>query len=208
MKQAIVALVGVLLLLPGAAAAQSAGGGAEAGRTAWGDPDLQGFWTNKTTTPMERPSEYGGRAALSDEERAELDARAASFVDRPPPPGSTGAYNSFWVERGTRSSQTSLVIDPPDGQLPELTDRVRERDAHVAASRNAAPDNYTDLNLYDRCITRGPAGLDDPRVLQPQLPDPADARPRRDPGRDDPRRAHRSAGGALARTVRRGAVAG
>ena len=159
MKQAIVALVGVLLmLLPAVSAAQSGGGGSDAGRTAWGDPDLQGFWTNKTTTPMERPSEYEGRAALSDEERAELDARAASFVDRPPPPGSTGAYNSFWVERGTRSSQTSLVVDPPDGQLPALTERVRERDALVAASRNAAPDNYTDLNLYDRCITRGLPG--------------------------------------------------
>ena len=159
MPRTAITVAGVLLmLLPAVSAAQSGGGDSDTGRTPWGDPDLQGFWTNKTTTPMERPSEYEGRAALSDEERAELDARAASFVDRPPPPGSTGAYNSFWVERGTRSSQTSLVIDPPDGQLPELTDRVRERDAHVAASRNAAPDNYTDLNLYDRCITRGLPG--------------------------------------------------
>ena len=159
MKRASVAAAGlVLVLLPGAAVAQSVGGGAETGRTPWGDPDLQGFWTNKTTTPMERPDEYEGRTSLSDEERAELDARAASFSDRRPPPGSTGAYNSVWVERGTRSSQTSLVIDPPDGQLPELTARVRERDAMVAASRNAAPDNYTDLNLYDRCITRGLPG--------------------------------------------------
>ena len=159
MTRAILALTGVLLMLAaGTAAAQSAGGGAEPGRTPWGDPDLQGFWTNKTTTPMERPSEYEGQASLSEEERAELDALAASYQDRQPPPGSTGAYNSFWVERGTRSSQTSLVIDPPDGQLPELTDRVRERDAMVSASRNAAPDNYTDLNLYDRCITRGLPG--------------------------------------------------
>ena len=159
MKRAILVVVGVLLLLaPAAAAAQSAGGGSDTDRTAWGDPDLQGFWTNKTTTPMERPSEYEGRASLSDEERAELDALAESYRDRAPPPGSTGAYNSFWVERGTRSSQTSLVVDPPDGQLPDLTDRVRERDAHVAAARNAAPDNYTDLNLYDRCITRGLPG--------------------------------------------------
>ena len=159
MPRTAITVAGVLLmLLPAMSAAQSGGGDSDTGRTPWGDPDLQGFWTNKTTTPMERPGEYEGRAALSDEERAELDARAASFVDRPPPPGSTGAYNSFWVERGTRSSQTSLVIDPPDGQLPDLTDRVRERDAHVAASRNAAPDNYTDLNLYDRCITRGLPG--------------------------------------------------
>ena len=159
MARAIVAAVGVLLiLLPGVAAAQSVGGGAEAGRTAWGDPDLQGFWSNTTTTPMERPGEYDGRTALTNEERAELDARAASNRDRQPPPGSTGAYNSFWVESGKRSTQTSLVIDPPDGQLPPLTDRVRERDARVTSSRNAAPDSYTDLNLYDRCITRGLPG--------------------------------------------------
>ena len=159
MKRAILVAVGALLVLaPALAAAQSAGGGSDTGRTAWGDPDLQGFWTNKTTTPMERPGEYAGRASLSDEERAELDALAESYRDRAPPPGSTGAYNSFWVERGQRSSQTSLVVDPPDGQLPALTDRVRERDAQVAAARNAAPDNFTDLNLYDRCITRGLPG--------------------------------------------------
>ena len=148
----------VLLLAPGAAAAQASGGGAETERTPWGDPDLQGVWTNTTTTPMERPDEYAGRSALTDEERAELDALAESYRDRKPPPGSTGAYNSFWVDRGTRSAQTSLVVDPPDGRLPALTARVRERDAAVAASRNAAPDSFTDLNLYDRCITRGLPG--------------------------------------------------
>ena len=157
MTRAMAALAGVLLVLAPAAAAAQAGGG-ETWRTAWGDPDLQGTWTNTTTTPMERPSEYEGRTALTDEERAELDALAASRRDREPPPGSTGAYNSFWVESGQRSAQTSLVVDPPDGQLPALTDRVRERDAAVAASRNAAPDSYTDLNLYDRCITRGLPG--------------------------------------------------
>ena len=158
MMRAILAAAGILLILaPGFAAAQSAGG-SDTGRTPWGDPDLQGFWTNKTTTPMERPSQYEGRESLSAEEVAELDARAAGAQDRKPPPGSTGAYNSFWVERGTRTTQTSLVVDPPDGQLPALTDRVRDRDAKIAASRNAAPDNYTDLNLYDRCITRGLPG--------------------------------------------------
>ena len=158
MTRMMAASVGVLLVLaPGPAAAQSAGG-AETWRTPWGDPDLQGIWTNTTTTPMERPVEYEGRTVLTDEERAELDALAASYQDREPPPGSTGAYNSFWVDRGQRSAQTSLVIDPPDGRLPALTDRVRDRDAAVAASRNAAPDSYTDLNLYDRCITRGLPG--------------------------------------------------
>ena len=85
-------------------------------RTPWGDPDLQGTWTNATSTPMERPGEYEGRTELTDEERAELDARAASNRDRQPPPGDPGAYNSFWVDRTTRSARTSLLIDPPDGR--------------------------------------------------------------------------------------------
>ena len=129
-----------------------------ADRTAWGDPDLQGMWTNTTTTPLQRPSEYAGRERLTEEERADLDERAAQNSDRPPPKGSTGAYNSFWVDRGVRTTQTSLVVEPADGQLPALTERVRERDATIAASRNAAPDSFENLNLYDRCITRGLPG--------------------------------------------------
>ena len=128
-------------------------------RTPWGDPDLQGTWTNATSTPMERPAVHEGRTELTDEERAELDARAASYRDRKPPPGDPGAYNSFWVDRTTRSAQTSLVIDPPDGRWPALTERVRERDAAlVAARRDGLHDSYSDLNLYDRCITRGLPG--------------------------------------------------
>ena len=144
------------LLTPGLAMAQSAGGSAETWRTSWGDPDLPGLWTNTTTTPLERPSEFAGRSALTDEEQAELDAEAERNRDQPPPPGSTGSYNSFWVDRGTRSTRTSLITDPPDGRLPALTERVR--DAARAAARNAAPDAPDDLNLYDRCITRGLPG--------------------------------------------------
>ena len=131
----------------------------EAPRTAWGDPDLQGVWTNRTTTPLERPDDFEGQEVLSAEERAELDAQAEANRDRPPPPGRTGAYNSFWLDRGLRNDRTSLIIDPPDGKYPALTDRVRERDATFAAMRDGtAFDTWEDLNLYDRCITRGMPG--------------------------------------------------
>ena len=63
---------------------------------------------------------------LSDEERAEIDAQAEAARDRPPPPGQTGGYNSFWLDRGVRNSQASLIVDPPDGRYPARTDRVRE----------------------------------------------------------------------------------
>ena len=128
-------------------------------RTPWGDPDLQGVWTNRTTTPIERPDDFEGQQRLSAEERADLDAQAAANTDRPPPPGRTGAYNSFWLDRGLRSDRTSLIVDPPDGRYPAKTDRVRERDAAFAAMRDGtAFDTWEDLNLYDRCITRGMPG--------------------------------------------------
>ena len=167
MRCGILAFVCVFLA-PGLAVAQSAASGAEVWRTPWGDPDLQGTWTNRTTTPLERPSEFAERSVLTNEERAELDARAAGNPDRPPPEGRSaewrrrdarGAYNSFWLDRGSRSEQTSLIVDPPNGRLPAKTERVRHRDAAIEAARDGElPDTWEDLNLYDRCITRGLPG--------------------------------------------------
>ena len=152
MRHVIVILAGVVLL-PVLAVAQAPE------RTPWGDPDLQGVWTNRTTTPLERPSEFEGRTELSAEERAELDAQAEAARDRPPPPGRTGAYNSFWLDRGLRNDRTSLIVYPPDGRYPARTERVRESDPAFAASRDGTVfDTWEDLNLYDRCITRGVPG--------------------------------------------------
>ena len=149
----VIAMLAGAVLLPGLVAAQPPE------RTSWGDPDLQGVWTNRTTTPLERPNEYEGRTVLSDEERADLDAQAEANRDRPPPPGRTGAYNSFWLDRGARTDQTSLIVDPPDGRYPAKTERVRESDVAFAALRDGtAFDTWQDLNLYDRCITRGMPG--------------------------------------------------
>ena len=149
----VIAILSAVALLPTLTAAQAPG------RTPWGDPDLQGVWTNRTTTPLERPSELGERAVLSDEERAALDAEADAARDQPPPPGRTGAYNDFWLDRGVRTNQTSLIVDPPDGRYPARTERVRESDAAFAALRDGTKfDTWEDLNLYDRCITRGMPG--------------------------------------------------
>ena len=152
MRHAI-AILAAIVLLPVPAVAQTPE------RTPWGDPDLQGVWTNRTTTPIERPSEFEGRTALTEEERAEIDAQAEAARDRPPPPGQTGGYNSFWLDRGVRTNRTSLIVDPPDGRYPARTDRVRESDAAFAAMRDGTKfDTWHDLNLYDRCITRGIPG--------------------------------------------------
>ena len=138
------------LLVPGLAGAQPAAS-AEVWRTPWGDPDLQGAWTNTTTTPFQRP--------FTDEERAELNARFTRGGERQAN-NATGAYNSFWLESGRQSVQETLITDPPDGRLPPPTDRVRAKDAFFADARRGVsdPDSFADVNLYDRCITRGLPG--------------------------------------------------
>ena len=130
------------------------------GRTPWGDPDLQGMWTNTTTTPMERPEDLAGQATLTEEERAVRDpeVQAAVSFDRAPTPGNVGGYNEFWVERGNLIRQTSLIVDPPDGRLPALTPGAERKRNEFLARWVASPSSWEDMNLYDRCITRGLPG--------------------------------------------------
>ena len=127
-------------------------------RTAWGDPDLQGRWTNTTTTPLERPSDLAGKQVLTPEERAARDAATARSGDRRPRPGDTGAYNQFWGESGKASAQTSLIVDPPDGKLPAATPEAQKRADAIEARRRVPAASWEDLNTYDRCITRGLPG--------------------------------------------------
>ena len=128
-------------------------------KTPWGDPDLQGLWSNATTTPLERPSQLAGKEVLTDAERAEFDARRAAAVDGRPRAGDTGAYNSFWLDPGTASKQTSLVVDPPDGRMPALTADAKQRDAALAKIRARTAESWTEFSLYERCITRGMPGV-------------------------------------------------
>jgi hypothetical protein len=130
-------------------------------RTAWGDPDLQGIWTNTTTTPLERPKELEGKQVLTDEEWAQRDRQVAASVsfDNAPRAGSPGGYNEFWVERGKLSKRTSLIVDPPDGRLPPLTPQAQKRaDARAQYLREHPADSWEDLSQFTRCLTRGLPG--------------------------------------------------
>ena len=136
--------------------------------TPWGDPDLQGAWTNATTTPLQRPAELALRESFTEEERAELDAQRALTEQRAcatelvvlqtaPPPTSTGSYNSFWLEQGTRTLQTSLIVDPPHGRLPELTPWAQRQADDLVAVRSSPsyPTIWEEPSVFERCITRG-----------------------------------------------------
>ena len=128
-------------------------------RTPWGHPDLQGYWTNTTTTPLQRPAELKDKAVLSGAELAERDKLVAERAnqDAKPRPGNPGTYNDFWYERGALNSRTSLVVDPEDGRVPALTDAAQRRAAEAREGRGPA-DSPEDRSAFERCITRGLPG--------------------------------------------------
>ena len=158
-----IALAG-LLALPVLALAQ------EAPETAWGAPDLQGVWDFRTITPLQRPSDLGDKEFLTEEEAAEREARAVQRdqellergAQRTEAGGSIGAYNNFWMDRGTRdvgTRRTSLIVDPPNGRLPIATERGQARNAMGRGSFGAyIPASYTALSNADRCMMGFNAG--------------------------------------------------
>jgi len=131
-------------------------------RTPWGDPDLQGLWTNTTTTPLERLPEASTKDLLTEEERQKLAQQVAERLDQDKPPARSGtvvAYNEFWYERGTLTNRTSLIIDPPDGKLPPFTPAAQKRWQDQLDRRKEHPaDSWLDRSAYDRCISRGMPG--------------------------------------------------
>ena len=141
-------------------------------RTPWGDPDLQAIWNNFTITPLQRPESLGDKAFLTEAEVAEMEERAAerhsqanapSEVRTEPLPagGNVGAYNSFWTEQGTavvRTRRTSLISDPPNGRLPQLTAEAAARMASPAYHRlgdvrdgRVPADGPEEMGLSERC---------------------------------------------------------
>jgi len=142
--------VAMLLWFPSGLAAQVTDGSLSVPQTSWGAPDLQGVWTNSTTTPLERPQEWNDHASLTVEEVAEIDAQAEGRNDRPPRAGDPGTYNEFWWDRGRSLSRTSLIVDSPDGRMPALTNVGRAR-----GDFRQSVDSWEDRNLAERCVTRG-----------------------------------------------------
>src|SRR5262245_34222218 len=136
--------------------AQSAPVGASGPRTPWGDPDLQGTWTNNTNTPFERPTAFAGREQLTDTEVADLQAQDRSRAEQNNPAAVSGPEH--WYEHlGVRSNQTSHVVDPPDGKVPPLTVEAQRRTIIGTVNRTEFS-TWEELSPWDRCITRGVPG--------------------------------------------------
>jgi len=147
------------------------------GRTAWGDPDLQGVWRYEAAIPLERPAQLAGRATLTAEEVAarervekeqaakRLEGLEGAAVGRrsvAESPIRGNEYNSFWQDHGRPrqiSDRTSLVVDPPDGQLP-FTPDAKKAEARSSARYGVGPfESYLDPDTGERCLTDGVTGM-------------------------------------------------
>jgi hypothetical protein len=125
-------------------------------KTPWGEPDLQGIWTDEFDTPLQRPAEYANQEFFTDAQRQELDKQRAQLYDSDPRQerGSAvdvgGAYNTAFLTIKHAGARTSLIVDPPNGRIPPLTPE---------AQKAAAADRQFSLALLqstDACKNKEP----------------------------------------------------
>jgi len=157
---------------------------AEIPRTPDGRPDLSGVYDIATLTPLVRPVALGDRLTLSDAEALDVAKKAAAFKaatnkssdpNRQAPPaggdgsegaaGNVGGYNTVWIDNGVGSFKidgkwrTSLITDPANGHMPELTAEGKKR---AAARAVYSRPNRGDAFWIKEGISPGP--YDDPEL--------------------------------------------
>ena len=141
--------------------------------TPWGDPDLQGIWNNQTPIPFERPKELAGKAFFTRDEAAEFERTHLKrlndlIAQREPIFACVGDEKTCLQELATWTDEskvgpnrrTSLVIDPPDGQIPYSAEGRKRWLSYRGAARGRAADRPEDRTLIERCIAAG--GLFEP----------------------------------------------
>jgi hypothetical protein len=146
-----VAGVGVSVVISGpltraSAEAPAASATAPALKTPWGEPDLQGIWTDETDTPLQRSPKYANQDFFTEAQRAELDRQRSSMLgrerraERGTVADVAGAYNDVFTPKKRTGMRTSRIVDPPNGRLPPLTPNAQtmaaaEREFRVALLR-------------------------------------------------------------------------
>jgi hypothetical protein len=151
-----------------APASAAAGKTYKAPRTPDGQPDLQGFWTNSTYVPLQRPNGVTKEIYTPDEAEAAIKAAATREAEQTEP-GTTADvhydFTQFGLDRSqstfARNLRTSLIVDPPDGKLPPVNATGQKRQQERAAARKAAGGQYDaveNMPIGSRCIIMGGAG--------------------------------------------------
>jgi hypothetical protein len=126
---------------PSSAQTPAASPQAAAPKTPWGDPDLQGIWTDETDTPLQRSPKYANQEFFTDAERADLDRQRANMQgrERRAERGSiadvAGAYNDAFTPKKRTGLRTSRIVDPPNGRLPPQTPDAQKGGAAERAFR-------------------------------------------------------------------------
>ena len=172
-RSALVIVLAAAVLVPAALAQDSP-------KTSWGAPDLRGTWDRRSITPFERPAEFKDKEFLTPEEVAEfeqqrrqldtrrnLEERAPLVGERPLGDHSRVGplvlgqadldvgYNWIFVDLGeemTGTMRTSLIVDPPDGRLPALTEDAKRRKDERTVRRGQVPAGPEDRSPSERCI--------------------------------------------------------
>ena len=187
MRQRSIAVIGVVavmtaavvllqLVRPSTVAGQTQTGAATgtALKTPWGEPDLQGIWTNEFQVPFQRPARFADKEFFTDAEIAALDkerAGSARLGSRVAQKGTVqdvaGAYNTVFTTTKYSGGRTSLVVDPPNGRIPPLTPEAQERRDAIQAFELALL-QATDIckNKMPQCAG-GPYGPPSPRFAEP-----------------------------------------
>jgi hypothetical protein len=161
MRTRLLIAVGVVVVVGALAAVVrpwgTASAEADVPRTPWGEPDLQGIWTNEFDTPLQRAARFGTREFFTEEEREALDEERLQLLgrDRRVERGTeldvAGAYNSVFMSMKRTGRRTSLIVDPPDGRIPALTPEAQQRAADDRAFRLAL------LQATETCKNNSPA---------------------------------------------------
>jgi len=123
----VVIVLALAILKPTQAAAAN-----EALKTPWGEPDLQGIWTDETDTPLQRSPKFANQEFFTDAQRAELDKERSALllrdkrVERGTELDVAGAYNAVFMSMKHTGTRTSMIVDPPNGRIPQVTPEAQK----------------------------------------------------------------------------------
>jgi len=170
-----IALAAALAAAPALSQPANAAAGYHAPTNAYGQPDLEGVWTNATLTPFERDAKYGDRLVMKPDEAAAIEQNNNKFIQASNAPtdpkvkttdlpyecgrgfkGSDCGYNFAWTDPGTQvmnvggQHRTSILVDPPNGRLPPMTEAGKAR--LQARFKRSAWDGPEARSLGERCI--------------------------------------------------------